>query len=96
MEAQTTNQSIFLNFKSPLLYIWCVYVIILFNKCLILQIDNQNLATNLKFYYFNVMLIACKCTPLCKKLDYDTKNEPPYLATTQPIKQTFIRHIIYK
>jgi hypothetical protein len=67
-----------------------------FYRCLVLQIDNQNLATNLKNYYFNAMLIACKCTPLYKKLDYDTKNEPPYLATTQPIKQTFIRHIVYK
>jgi hypothetical protein len=28
------------------------------------------------------MLITCKCTPLCKKLDCDTKNEPPYFATT--------------
>jgi len=31
------------------------------------------------------MLIACKCMPLCKKLDCDAKNEPPYLATTQII-----------
>ncbi len=29
------------------------------------------------------MLIACKCTPFCKKLDYDAKSEPLYLATTQ-------------
>jgi hypothetical protein len=28
------------------------------------------------------MLIACKCMPLCKKLDYNAKSEPPYLATT--------------
>jgi hypothetical protein len=28
------------------------------------------------------MLMACKCTPLCKKLDCDAKIEPPYLATT--------------
>jgi len=27
------------------------------------------------------MFIACKCTPLCKKLDCDAKNQPPYLAT---------------
>ncbi len=26
--------------------------------------------------------MACKCTPLCKKLNCDAKNEPPYLATT--------------
>jgi hypothetical protein len=31
------------------------------------------------------MLITCKCTPLCKKLDCDTKSEPFYLATTQRI-----------
>jgi hypothetical protein len=30
------------------------------------------------------MLITCKCTPLCKKLDCDAKIEPPYLATTYP------------
>ncbi len=28
------------------------------------------------------MFIACKCTPLCKKLNCDAKNEPPYLANT--------------
>ncbi len=28
------------------------------------------------------MLIACKCMPLCQKLDCDIKSEPPYLATT--------------
>jgi hypothetical protein len=28
------------------------------------------------------MLIAYKCATLCKKLDYDRKSEPPYLATT--------------
>jgi hypothetical protein len=28
------------------------------------------------------MLIACKCTPLCKKLDCDAKSEPLYLTTT--------------
>ncbi len=30
----------------------------------LLQVENLNLATNLKNYYFYVMLIACKCTPL--------------------------------
>jgi hypothetical protein len=28
------------------------------------------------------MLIACKCMPLCNKLDCEAKFEPPYLATT--------------
>jgi hypothetical protein len=28
------------------------------------------------------MLITCKCTPFCEKLDCDTKSEPPYHATT--------------
>ncbi len=28
------------------------------------------------------MLITCKCTSLCKKLDCDVKSEPPYLVTT--------------
>jgi hypothetical protein len=51
----------------------------LFFKCLLLQGGNLNLATNLENYCFYDMLIACKCTPLCKKLGYDTKNEP-YLA----------------
>jgi hypothetical protein len=55
------------NFKSPLLYIWCIYVAILFNKCLIIQVDNLNLATNLENYCLYAMLIACNCTPLCKK-----------------------------
>jgi hypothetical protein len=33
------------------------------------------------------MLIACKCTSLYKKLDYDAKNEPPYLATPNPLNK---------
>jgi hypothetical protein len=33
-------------------------------------------------FFFNAMLIACKCTPLCKKLDYNVKNEPPYFVAT--------------
>jgi len=81
IEAQIVNQSIFFNFKSSLLYIWCIYIAIFFYRCLFLQVDNLNLVTNLEFF-FNVMLIACKCMPFCKKLDCDTKNEPPYLATT--------------
>ncbi len=52
-----------------------------FYRCLILQIENLNLATNLNFFYFYVMLITCKCMSLCKKLDCDAKSEPPYLAT---------------
>jgi hypothetical protein len=36
--------------------------------------------SSLKFE--NLLLIACKCTPLYKKLDCNAKNEPLYLATT--------------
>jgi len=82
-EAQITNQSIFFNFKSPLLYIWYIYVTKKIYKFFLLQVKNINLATNLKNYYFYVMLIACKRMPLCKKLDHDAKSEPPYLITTQ-------------
>jgi hypothetical protein len=82
IEAQTTNQSIFFNFKSPLLYIWCIYVANVFNKCFFLQVGNLNLAANLENYCFYVMLIVCKCMQLCKKLDCNLKSEPPYLATT--------------
>jgi hypothetical protein len=67
--------------KSITIYLVCICCNF-FYRCFVLQIDNQNLATNLENYYFYAMLIACKCTPLYKKLDYDTKNEPPYLATT--------------
>ncbi len=52
-----------------------------FYRCLLLQVDNLNLATNLEFFCFYAMLIAFKCTSLCKKLDYYSKNVPPYLAT---------------
>jgi hypothetical protein len=49
IKAQTTNQSIFFNFKSPSLYIWCTYVAIIFyNICF--QVDNIYLATNLIFF----------------------------------------------
>jgi hypothetical protein len=73
IKAQIVNRSIFFNFKSPLLYVWCIYVAIFKNKCLLLQVENFNLVTNLENYCFYVMLIACKRKPLCKKLDYDTK-----------------------
>ncbi len=32
---------------------------------------------------FLCMLIACKCTPLCKNLDCDVKSDPLYFATTR-------------
>jgi hypothetical protein len=62
-----------------LVYICCNF----FNMCLLLQVENLNLATNLENYYFYAMLIACKCAPLCKKLNCNSKSEPPYIATTQ-------------
>jgi hypothetical protein len=83
MEAQITYQSIFFNLKSPLLYIWCICVAILFYICFFLQVDNLNLVTILENYYFYAMLTTCKCMPICKKMDCDAKSEPPYLATTQ-------------
>jgi hypothetical protein len=82
INAQIVNQSIIFNFKSLLLYIWYIYVAIFFYRCLLFQVENLNVATNLENYNFYVMLITCKCTTLCKKLDCDTKNEPPYFATT--------------
>jgi hypothetical protein len=73
----TNNKPIHIfQLKSPLLYIWCIYVAIVFNRCLFLQVGNLNLGTNLENYYFYIMLIACKCTPLCKKLDCDAKSDP--------------------
>ncbi len=54
----------------------------IFFKILLLQVENLNLATNLENYCFYAMLIACKCMALCKKLNCDTKSEPPYFATT--------------
>ncbi len=62
-----------------LVYICCNF----FYRCHLLQVNNLNLVTNLRNYYFYAMLITCKCTPFCKKLDYDAKSEPPYFATTQ-------------
>jgi hypothetical protein len=59
-----------------------IYVANVFYKCLLLQVENLNLATNLENSFFYAMLVACKCMPLCKKLDCDAKSEPPYLATT--------------
>jgi hypothetical protein len=60
IETQIRSQSIFFNFKSPLLYIWCIYVAIFFYRCLLLQVENLNLATNFFNYYFYAMLIKCK------------------------------------
>jgi hypothetical protein len=45
-------------------------------------VENLNLTTNLENYCIYGMLITCKCMPLCKKLNYNAKNDPPYLATT--------------
>ncbi len=61
-------------------------------RCLLFQVENLNIATNLKTYCFYVMFITCKCTPLCKKLDCDTKDEPPYLATTLYNPNTMKKH----
>jgi len=61
-----------------LAYICCKFL----NKCIFLQVNNLYLATNLENYYFYAMLVSCKCMPLCKNMDYDIKNEPPYIATT--------------
>ncbi len=58
--------------KSIIIYL--VYICCNFkNKCLLLQVENLNLVTNLENYCFCAMLIACKRMPLCKKLDCDTK-----------------------
>jgi hypothetical protein len=72
-----------------LMYICCNF----FNRCL-LQVDNLNLVTNLKNYCFYAMLIACKCTPFCKKLDCNTKSESPYLATTSVLEWN--NHFVWK
>ncbi len=61
-----------------LVYICCN----LFLKCLLLLFENLNLATNLDYFCFFTMLIACNCMPLYKTLNCNAKNEPPYLATT--------------
>jgi hypothetical protein len=50
-------------------------------RCLLFQVDNLNLASNLENYFY-AMLTTCKCMPFYKKLDFDTKSEPLYLATT--------------
>ncbi len=53
----TNNKPVHIfNFKSPLLYIWWIYVVIFLNRCLFLQVDNLNVATNLENYFFYVML----------------------------------------
>ncbi len=41
----------------------------IFNRCLFLQVENLNLATNLENYCFYTMLKACKCMSFCKKPD---------------------------
>ncbi len=58
-------------------YICCNF----FYRCLLLQVENLNLATKFENYCFYAMLIACKSMSLCKTLDCDAKSEPPYLAT---------------
>jgi hypothetical protein len=80
--AQTTNQSIFSTLKVHY-YIFGVYMLqYLFTNVFFLQVEYLNLAIYLEKYYFNAMFIACKCMQFYKKLDCDTKSEPPYFATT--------------
>ncbi len=81
---RSTNNKLvyFFNFKSPLLYIWYIYVAFFLKRCLFLQVENLNLVKKLENYCFYAMLITCKCTSLCKKINCDTKSEPPYLTTT--------------
>ncbi len=67
-----------------LVYICCNF----FHRCLIVQVGNLNLDTNLENISFYAMLITCKCTPLGKKLDYNTNNDPPYLAITLKFEPT--------
>jgi hypothetical protein len=38
--------------------IWYIYLVIILYRCLFFQVDNLNLITNLKNYYFYAMLIA--------------------------------------
>ncbi len=75
IKTQTTN-------KSPILYIWCIYVANFSYRCFFLQVENLSLTTNLEDYCFYAMLITCKCMSFYKKLNCNTKSEPPYLATT--------------
>jgi hypothetical protein len=51
-KAQIENQSIFFNFKSPLLYIWSMYVTFFLYKFFFIEIENLNLITNLAFFDF--------------------------------------------
>jgi hypothetical protein len=79
----TNNKPIHIFQLQKLITIYLVYKCCnLFIRCIFRQVVNLNLATNLKNYCFYAMLITWKCMPLWKKLNYNTKNEPPYLATT--------------
>jgi hypothetical protein len=79
----TNNKLIHIFQLQKSITIYLVYICYnCFYRCFFFQVDNLNLATNLKFYCFYAMLIACKCPTLYQKLDCDTKGEPPYLATT--------------
>jgi hypothetical protein len=78
----TNNKLIHIFQLQKFITIYLVYVCCnFFYKCL-LQVENLNLTTNFENYCFYVMLIAYKCTRLCKKLNCNAKSEPPYLATT--------------
>jgi len=52
------------------------FVLLQCYKCLFIQVDDLNITTNLAYYWFYGMLIACK------KLNCDAKNERPYFGTT--------------
>jgi hypothetical protein len=77
IEAQTINQSIFFNFKSSLLYIWCIYVIIFWKS-----------KSSHKFekLLFLCHVITCKCMPLYKKTGLGHKKRTT-LPCNHPINQ---------
>jgi hypothetical protein len=67
IEAQTSTNPYF-SISKVHYYIFGVYMLqFLKSRYLFYQVDNLYLTTNLENYYFYVKLIACICTPLCKK-----------------------------
>jgi hypothetical protein len=55
---------------------WIFFVLLQCYRCFSIQVVNLNIITNLAYYWFYGMVIACK------KLDCDAKNEWPYFGTT--------------
>jgi hypothetical protein len=76
---QIENKSIFFNFKSPIFYIWCIYVTIFYIHVFFIQVENFN---PMNFFGISINLWHVNAWHFMKNCSVTQKNDPPYLLTS--------------